>query len=98
MLSIDRLIPLLLLLSGSGSLLCAQTAEVEPNDLPEQAQLITLGQEVAGDLTAGDQDWFQFTTAGGNIPLYLNGDGATAVDARLALFDAKGTTMLAFND
>ena len=49
MLSIDRLIPLLLLLSGSlGPLLRAQTAEVEPNDRPEQAQLITLGQEEIG--------------------------------------------------
>jgi hypothetical protein len=96
MLAIDRLFPLLLILSGS--LLYAQTGEAEPNDRPEQAQLITLGQEVAGDLTAGDQDWFRFSTAGGNIPLYLNGDGATAVDARLTLFDAKGSTMLAFND
>src|SRR5262245_59519105 len=75
--------------------------ELEPqrtsgvNDSPATADPITLGNQIDCDLAFGDQDWFRFTTTGGNIALYLSGDGATAVDARMALFDNKGTTMLA---
>ena len=91
-----RLVRLLLCL-GTPSLL-AQTLEIEPNNSAATAQHITLGDEIDADLGPGDQDWFSFSTEGGNIPLYLTGDGATAVDARLALFDATGTAMLGFSD
>src|SRR5262249_28714092 len=90
-------LPSSLLLS---SLLCAQAhvPELEPNDTPATAQVVALGVQIEGSLAAGEQDWFRFSTAGGNVPLYLSGAGATAVDAQMALFDGFGATMLAFDD
>lgn len=58
------------------------------------------GGQIDCILGPGDQDWFRltFTTPGvANVPLYLNGLPAN-VDAQLELWDATGTTLLAFSD
>src|SRR5262245_16558568 len=103
--SSHRLVFLLVSTSGLIAQQQQRVLEQEPprrhgfNHSPLTAELITrLGNQIDCDLDFGDQDWFTFTTTGGNIALYLSGEGVTAVDARIALFDNKGTTMLAFCD
>jgi hypothetical protein len=47
--------------SSGGAFTCNNTAEDEPNDFPEDAELIT-GQR-CGTLTPGDQDWFTWSAS-----------------------------------
>ncbi|MBM4062802.1 MAG: hypothetical protein FJ265_17155 [Planctomycetes bacterium] len=69
-------------------------AEIEPNDSPATAQVLALGTQVDCSLVAGEADWFRFTTAGGNVRIYVNG----AIDSQLELRDAGGAVVLAFSD
>lgn len=76
-------------------LLAQQFSEVEPNDTSGTAQVIQLGHQCDASLTAGESDWFQFTTPGG----YHTITGSTAsLDSRFYLWDATATTLMAFND
>lgn len=75
--------------------------EIEPNDSAAQAQAIAAGHHVAANLLAGEQDWFQFTLAApAELHLQTSGNFAVnpSVDTGVFLFDASGTTLLAFND
>jgi len=82
------------------SLTCAVAAqrgpEVEPNDTSAQAQVVALGVQLDAALTAGDQDWFQFTTTGGHVRLFAH--GSVELDTVFELRDANGTTILAVDD
>ncbi len=71
-----------------------QFPEAEPNDTSATAQAFALGQQCNGTLTAGNHDWFTFTTAGG----YHTISGGNSADTRFYLWDATATTLLAFND
>lgn len=84
-------------LSALATTLAAQRGpETEPNNTSGQAQVVTLGSQLDAALTAGDEDWFEFTTTGGNVALYAHGGVDT--DTVFELFDATGTTLLAVND
>jgi hypothetical protein len=84
----------------SSSLLLAAPAfaqqfpEVEPNNTSATAQVVALGTQINASLTAGDNDWYTFTTAGG----YHTISGGNSGDTRYYLWDATATTLLAFND
>lgn len=75
-----------------------QFSEIEPNDTPGTAQAVPLGQQCNSFLTAGEFDWYTFTTPGGYHGISTNG-GATAVtDTCMTLWDATGTTVLGYCD
>lgn len=99
MLRISPLLPSVLALAGG--LTAQRVAEVEPNDTLAQAQVLIPGSQVTANLAAGDQDWFQFTLAGsGQVHLRTTGNFSVnpSVDTVVFLFDAAGTTRLAWND
>ncbi len=73
-----------------------RVAEVEPNNTSAAAQAIVLGSQVDATLAAGEEDWFEFSTTGGNAVLISH--GPTDVDTVFELFDSTGTTLLAVND
>jgi len=75
-------------------LLAQQFPEVEPNDTPAAAQFVALGSQINCNLTAGELDWFQFTTPGG----YMRIACISGSDLQLELSDATGTIVQAFND
>lgn len=85
----------------SASLLLAPTAlaqrfpEVEPNDTPATAQVVTVGTQIDASLSAlMDSDWYTFT-----IPTFTRIRVHTSgQDTRLALVDGAGTTYLAVDD
>ena len=85
-----------LLLALALPLTAQRISETEPNNSSGQAQVVALGSEVNASLTAGDEDWFQFTTTGNHVKLYSH--GSTSVDTVFDLFDATGTNLLAVND
>lgn len=103
-----RSFPSLVSILGVVSILSAQEppairSEVEPNHVPAQAQAITLGDEVAASLTAGDADWYRLSLgSAGLVQLYSNGNttpgGTTATDTKFELYDGSGATLLAVED
>jgi hypothetical protein len=78
--------------------------EVEPNNVPAQAQPISPGQHIRASFNgAADEEWFSFTlTAPGQVHLRSLNAGtlsqSTARDTRIGLYDATGTTRLAWDD
>ncbi len=77
--------------------------EVEPNDTVAAAQVVALGSQINGSFTTTDAaDWYTFTTTGGYHSIQVMGDAttsaATAVDTVMDIFDASGTTLLAWCD
>ncbi len=92
----------LLILSCFASTLCAQrVAEVEPNNSAATAQPLVFGQQVDCNLAAAEQDWFTFTvTTPSEVHLTTAGNFAVSstVDTCVLLYDATGTTRLAWND
>jgi len=75
--------------------------ELEPNDTVAQAQSLVAGTQVTANLSAGDQDWFAFTLAApAQIHLRTTGNFSVnpSVDTVVFLFDASGSTRLAWND
>jgi hypothetical protein len=77
-------------------LMAQRVAEVEPNNDQAAATLngpIALGSQLDCNLLAGEQDWFCFTTAAGQIRLTVSG----GVDSRIFLIDSTGA-VLAVND
>lgn len=91
-----------LLALSLASTLCAQrVAEVEPNDAVGSAQPLVFGQQVDCNLVAGELDWFTFTVVStGEVHLTTGGNFAvnSSVDTVVLLYDASGTTRLAWND
>ncbi len=75
-----------------------QFAETEPNDTAATAQVVALGSQINGSLTAGELDWYTFTTPGGYHSIQMLSDTATGVDFVMDIFDASGTTLLAWCD
>jgi hypothetical protein len=92
-----KLLPVTSLLLAT-PLLAQQFPEVESNDTPASAQAFALGQQCNANLTAGELDWYAFTTSGGYHLITTSGGAAAGTDTTLALYDATGTTALAFND
>lgn len=83
----------------STPLLAQQFPEVEPNDTAATAQVVALGSQINGAFTATDgTDWYSFTTTGGYHSIQILGDTATALDTVMDIFDASGTTLLAWTD
>jgi hypothetical protein len=85
----------------AASLAAQRQFEVEPNDSVLQAQAIAAGQHMVANLTPGDQDWFSFTlAAAAEIHLATSGNYTVnpSVDTVVFLYDAAGTTRLAWND
>lgn len=86
------------------AVLAQRVPEIEPNDTPAQAQAILPGQQiVASFATTTDEEWFSFTlTSPGQAHLRSINAGTLALnltrDTRIALYDATGTTRLAWND
>lgn len=75
--------------------------ETEPNDAVAQAQPLVAGQHVVANLAAGETDWFRFTLAApGLVNLRTSGNFAVnpSVDTAVFLFDATGSTRLAWDD
>lgn len=75
-------------------LLAQRIPELEPNDSPGSAQIVPMGAQIDGVLTAADTDWYSFTTTGGQVRMTTSG----FTDTRLVLWDATGTIPLAAND
>jgi hypothetical protein len=96
-----RTLPLLTLSFLASTLAAQRVAEVEPNNTVATAQTLTFGQQVDCNLTAGDQDWFTFTvTTPSEVHITTAGNFAVSstVDTCVLLYDASGTTRLAWND
>lgn len=78
--------------------------EVEPNDTAATAQPIATGQHVVASYSVvTDEDWFSFTLAApGQVHLHTVGTGTLSLavtrDNRIAIYDATGTTRMAWND
>lgn len=80
-------------------LLAQQFPEVEPNDVVAAAQVVALGSQINGSFSATDTtDWYTFTTTGGYHAIQALSDTATGVDYVMDIFDASGTTLLAWCD
>src|SRR5205807_1309749 len=77
------------------------TAEVEPNDTPEQAQKLTLPTVVSGRFDRErDADWYEFdTTTDGpySFEVYCERIAGRA-DPYLVVFDDKGTRVTELDD
>jgi hypothetical protein len=68
--------------------------EVEPNDTAATANVLAHGVEIQANMTAAEQDWYTFTIASAaRVRLHTS-----AVDTRLTLLDATGTTLLGLDD
>ena len=63
----------------------------EPNDSPAQAFALTIGAISSSDLSAGDHDWYKFTTQGTIYSI----ETISSLDTYLTLYDTDGTTVLA---
>ena len=78
--------------------------EVEPNNTPAQAQPIGPGQHIRASFTgSSDEEWFSFTlTAPGQVHLRSLNSGTLSASStrntRIGLYDATGTTRLAWDD
>jgi hypothetical protein len=76
----------------------AFVAETEPNDGPDSANQIELGDDYAGAiLPPSDVDYVSFFAPAGTVIQAATVLG-TLTDSTLQLFDVDGTTSLAFND
>ncbi len=91
------LLPSALLLAAT-PLLAQRLPEAEPNDTAATAQAVAMGTQIDASLTAGDQDWFQFTSTGGQVRVYVSALGSGTTDTQLEILDASGAAVLAFND
>ena len=95
---------LLCTLALAAALPAQKTPEVEPNDTAATAMPITPGMHVtASYATTADEDWFSFTLAApGQVHLHTVATGTLSLgvsrDNRIAIYDAAGTTRLAWND
>jgi hypothetical protein len=92
-----RLIPASTLLLAA-PLLAQQFPEIEPNGTPATAQVIAPGTQCNAGLVAAEEDWFTFTTPGGYHLITTAGGESASTDTTMALYDAAGTTPLAYND
>lgn len=78
--------------------------EVEPNNIPAQAQPISPGQHIRASFSGtSDEEWFSFTlTAPSQVHLRSLNSGTLSASStrntRIGLYDATGTTRLAWND
>ena len=78
--------------------------EIEPNNVPAQAQPILPGQHLRASFPSNsDEDWFSFTlTAPSQVHLRSLNSGTLSASStrntRIGLYDATGTTRLAWND
>ncbi|MBL8753157.1 MAG: hypothetical protein JNK15_07635 [Planctomycetes bacterium] len=80
-------------------MLAQQFPEVEPNDTAATAQVVALGSQINGNISvAAELDWYTFTTTGGYHAIQMLSDTATGVDFVMEIFDASGTTLLAWTD
>src|SRR5436190_6999662 len=75
-------------------LLAQRIPEVETNDTPATAQPVAMGVQVDANLLAADNDWYSFTTTGGQIRFTVS----NTTDTRLEITDAAGAVTLAGND
>lgn len=97
--STTLVLPLALALAAG--LAAQRLPELEPNNTVAQAQPLVAGAQITANLAAGEQDWFQFTLSGAaEIHLRTSGNFGVnpSVDTGVFLFDATGTTRLAWND
>lgn len=68
-------------------------AEVEPNGTATTANWMTLGYQIAANLTSGDLDWYRFMSAPGH--LVADGfDPGNLTDVVIQLYDSSGTRLL----
>lgn len=78
--------------------------EVEPNNIPAQAQPISPGQHIRASFSSSsDEEWFSFAlTAPGQVHLRSLNSGTLSTSStrntRIGLYDATGTTRLAWDD
>src|SRR5262245_58731901 len=88
-------------LAATTSLSAQRILEQEPNGSAAAAQPVTLGSQVDANLAAGEQDWYSFTlTSAAEIHAQTSGNFAInpSVDTAVFLYDASGTTLLAWDD
>ncbi len=78
------------------------TPETEPNDVTSNANAFDYGQNVSGTIGPGEEDWFQFTGAAGDMVRLQVFDGnnsesgSEAVD--VALLASDGVTPIPFHE
>jgi hypothetical protein len=83
------------------ALMAQRVTEIEPNGTAATAQSVSLGRQVVANLAAGEQDWYSVTlTAAAEFHASTSGNFAVnpSVDTVVFLYDATGTTQLAWND
>jgi hypothetical protein len=88
-----RLVSSILMLAATTA--AQQFSEAEPNDTVGQATPLVFGQQCNAQFNvSGDVDWYTFTTTGGYHLISTTG----AIDNVMNIFDATGTTLLAWTD
>lgn len=78
-----------------------RVSEVEPNNTVAQAQALVAGRQVVANLAAGEQDWYSFMlSSAAEIHLQTSGNFTVnpSVDTVVLVYDASGSTRLAWND
>lgn len=76
-------------------LLAQRVAEVEPNNTAATAQAVALGVQIDANLTAGELDYYAFTTvADGEMRFSTSG----STDTRIEVTDTAGSVLFAGND
>jgi hypothetical protein len=97
LLSIAMHLPLVVSLLLTTALLAQRVPETEIVNDTFPGELIAAGTQIDATLTAGDQDWFQFTTPGGQVRITTS-NPALAADTRITLFTVPGNVAIAIND
>lgn len=76
-------------------LLAQRIPEIEPNNTPVTAQVVSMGVQIDASLVAAENDWYSISnTAGGQVRLTISG----TPDTRLEVVDATGLVVVAGND
>lgn len=88
------------LLLLAGALPGQSLPEFEPNDTAAQAQNVPFGAQIDANLVAGEQDWYTFVVTGTQeVHCQTSGQYVVAnFDLAVFLYDATGTTLLAWDD
>lgn len=78
---------------GTAGVAAGTPPEEEPNDSPEEAQEITLGSTITGELPdEADEDWYAFEVEAGEA-INLTGDVATGGGVKFDIVNPDGNTV-----
>ncbi len=78
------------------------STEVEPNNVKEQANLLTVGETISGSINSnGDVDWFSIYSDGGTYTVNTSVDGkyreSSGIKWVITVYDENSNEIFAFN-